>query len=239
MRILVTAGSTTVAIDKVRVISNIFGGITGTRIAKYCGERGDEVTLLTSNPELAEREITAGQVAVRRFRSYDNLAERFENEVRRGEYDAIVHSAAVSDFKVDTIRADNGSDLELPDPETIGKLSSRSKRLILELVPTVKLINQIRGPWGFAGVLVKFKLEVGLTDEQLLQRASCSLVESQADLVVANCLEWSSSRAFILLADATHDARGVEVARSKLPERLYELIRQRSAMRLLKERREP
>lgn len=220
MKVLVTAGSTTVAIDKVRVISNIFGGITGTRIAKYCAERGDEITLLTSNPRLAEREIISSGVTVRRFRTYDNLAEQLEDEIRRGGYDVVIHSAAVSDFKVGRIRADADLGTGSLDPATVGKVSSHSKNLVLELVPTAKLINQIREPWGFAGVLVKFKLEVGLTDEQLLIRAAKSLTESRADLVVANCLEWSSSRAFILSGETP----AVEVGRSQLPEHLYQLI---------------
>ena len=45
-KILVTAGSTWVALDSVRVITNIFTGALGLRIAEEARRRGAEVTLL-------------------------------------------------------------------------------------------------------------------------------------------------------------------------------------------------
>ena len=50
--VLVTAGSTMVPIDKVRAITNIFNGRTGTNIALYFAQQGWNVTLVTSNPSL-------------------------------------------------------------------------------------------------------------------------------------------------------------------------------------------
>ena len=44
--ILITAGSTWVAIDKVRVLTNIFGGRTGCMIAEEAVSRNHNVTLL-------------------------------------------------------------------------------------------------------------------------------------------------------------------------------------------------
>src|SRR5262249_42268135 len=44
----------------------------------------------------------------------------------------------------------------------------------------------IRPAWHFAGVLVKFKLEVGANEQELLEIAERSRVHSAADLVVAN-----------------------------------------------------
>jgi hypothetical protein len=50
------------------------------------------------------------------------------------------------------------------------------------------LIDLVRSRWGFAGILVKFKLEVGVTEHQLLEIAEASRTHSAADLVVANTL---------------------------------------------------
>ena len=222
MKVLVTAGSTEVPIDRVRVISNIFGGITGTRIAKYFASRGDQVTLLTSNPDLAKREIRSKSVTVRRFRTFDSLAERLEQQIRTGGYDVIIHSAAVSDFRIAGIRAViDGEPVEL-DPAAALKIPSGAKGLALMLAPTPKLIDQIRQPWGFVGVLVKFKLEVGMTEKDLLAKARRSMNDSRADAIVANCLEWSGSRALIGMAD---ELNFVEVSRSKLPLVLRQTIR--------------
>ena len=47
----------------------------------------------------------------------------------------------------------------------------------------------IRTDWGFHGILVKFKLEVGVDDDQLLEIAEKSRRQSAADLMVANTLD--------------------------------------------------
>src|SRR5262249_589672 len=67
----------------------------------------------------------------------------------------------------------------------------------LRMVRAPKLIDRVRQPWGFTGTLVKFKLEVGLGDEELLRIAERSRQHSSADLMVANTLEGASSYAFL------------------------------------------
>ena len=47
----------------------------------------------------------------------------------------------------------------------------------------------MRSEWKFGGVLVKFKLEVCVSDERLLEVAEESRRQSRADLMVANTLE--------------------------------------------------
>jgi phosphopantothenoylcysteine synthetase/decarboxylase len=48
-RVLVTAGNTSVPIEKVRSIGNIFSGRTGTRIAEYFVSRGCQDLIKTMN----------------------------------------------------------------------------------------------------------------------------------------------------------------------------------------------
>lgn len=52
MNLLVTAGNTQTLIDKVRCITNIFSGRTGSQIASHAYDRGHNVTLLTSHPNV-------------------------------------------------------------------------------------------------------------------------------------------------------------------------------------------
>jgi phosphopantothenate-cysteine ligase/phosphopantothenoylcysteine decarboxylase/phosphopantothenate--cysteine ligase len=61
MKILVTAGNTQAPIDQVRCITNIFTGRTGTRIALEARERGHDVCLLTSHPEVV-KELAGGSL---------------------------------------------------------------------------------------------------------------------------------------------------------------------------------
>jgi len=105
MRILVTAGNTLTPIDRVRVITNVFTGRTGAQIALEAHRRGHAVMLLTSHPEavlglhqrdrdppLTERWTPYG------YRTFDDLQKLMTTLICRGELDAVIHSAAVSDY---------------------------------------------------------------------------------------------------------------------------------------------
>jgi len=221
-RILVTAGSTAVPIDQVRIfkvqqegegfIANIFRGKTGFLIAEALAGYGHMVTLLTSGAHEKFVHDVPG-LRVRSFLTFDELRRQMEEEIRSGNYDVVIHSAAVADYRVDAVRV---GDQSLENAETGAKISSKHKRLIIEMVPTEKLIDFIREPWGFAGTLVKFKLEVGISDEDLLRIARRSMAFSRADLIVANRREWQDDRAYIL-----NPAGGCDcVARYDLPNEL-------------------
>lgn len=226
MRVLVTAGNTQTPIDRVRCITNIFTGRTGAQIALAGHGRGHHVTLLTSHPE------TVGDLGpallVRPYRTFDDLMALMEAEVSGGGYDVLIHAAAVSDFALaGTYVPATGTEF---DPTAIkwsghgqlsdaaaGKVTSAHPELWLRLVPTPKLADRVRDPWGFRGTFVKFKLEVGVTDDQLRAIAMRSRAQSDADLIVANTLEGKDALAFI--ADP---AGGWEpVPRTTLAQRLW------------------
>lgn len=227
MNVLVTAGATQVPIDKVRSISNIFKGRTGFEIAKYftwpinhpqawpdtlTAYPANSVTLITSNPDLVIEEMGGNcGFALEGYRTFDELVTLMEQHINGGHYDVIIHSAAVSDYRVSRVLDSN-----LKELDNSQKISSQHGKMYLELEPTIKIVDQIRKPWGFTGKLVKFKLQVGISDEELLAIAGKSRIASEADLIVANCLEWARERAYILGAD-----RCETVARINLPEALY------------------
>src|SRR5262245_48980439 len=103
MNILVTAGNTLALIDKVRCVTNIFSGRTGAAIALEAHRRGHGVALLTSHPE-AIAELAGEQPPgpdrwrVVRSRTFEELQNHMESALRSGRFDAVVHSAAVSDY---------------------------------------------------------------------------------------------------------------------------------------------
>lgn len=194
-RILVTAGSTTVPIDQVRAITNIFSGRTGTEIAKHYAEHEDQVTLITSKPDLLDGYHKA-PLKVISYRTFDQLMGAMEAEITARRFDIIIHSAAVSDYKVDGVFVEG--DGRLQELDKTKKVSSKHKHLFLRMAPTPKIVDRIRRDWNYKGTLVKFKLEVGLTDEELVKVAAKSRDDSQADFIIANCLEWMGARAFII-----------------------------------------
>ena len=235
MNFLITAGNTQSPIDRVRCITNIFSGRTGAAIARTAWGRGHTVTLATSHPEVLHEfgvnpRDPGERFAVLPYRTFDELTALLQAEVRDGGYDAICHAAAVSDFLPAGAFA--------PDPGTFfnartgrwearsgsasltelkaGKIKSTEPELWVRLVRAPKLIDRFRKPWGFAGVLVKFKLEVGIGEDELLRVAEASRQQSDADLVVANTLDGAAYWAYV----GPREDRYERVPRRELPDRL-------------------
>lgn len=215
MRILVTAGNTQAPIDQVRCITNIFTGRTGANIALRAAERGHDVLLLTSHPDVVS--TTHERLAIQVFRTFDELRVLMEREIVHEQFDAIVHCAAVSDYLVSGVF---GADRSQAAKPTTGKLKSDEPELWLRLVRAPKLVDSIRQDWHFRGWLVKFKLEVGISDKRLLDVAENSRLHSGADLMVANTLEGASEWAFLGPLAGNYN----RVPRSELPDRLLEAI---------------
>jgi phosphopantothenate-cysteine ligase/phosphopantothenoylcysteine decarboxylase/phosphopantothenate--cysteine ligase len=244
MRILVTAGNTQTPIDAVRCITNIFTGRTGTRIALEAARRGHQVVLLSSHPEVVGQfaaefgfgEKGPANLAVRVYRTFDDLHRLLADALSQpqGErFDVVIHAAAVSDYAVAGVYAAEAHPtpeaLGLPGPDPIrsprlvpvagGKISSGHAELWLRLVPTPKLVDLFRSPWGFSGILVKFKLEVGISEAELQQRAEASRLQSGADLMVANTLEGMYSWALVGPVHGCYE----QVERAALAKRLLDL----------------
>ena len=214
--VLITAGATVIRIDQVRAITNIFKGKTGTAIAHYFADMGINTTLVTSNPSIAKEHTL---LKVIRYSTYGDLAEVLEREIKSGLYDVVIHSAAVSDYQVAGVYFKDEKGTLVPlDVDT--KISSAYPNLYLELAPTKKLIDLIRDPWGFNGSLIKFKLEVGKSKDELLEIASRSVNFSKADLIVANCLEWFGQTALLVKPDGCYE----EVNREELAKKLYRRV---------------
>jgi len=228
-KVLVTAGSTRVMIDQVRCISNIFGGKTGEVIARAFGDSCCDVTLLTSAKESYVRDKI-------KYNTYDELYDNMEKLIKTGDFDVVIHSAAVSDYKISGIfeiynqECFGGESIgvakkfSLSKIDSSTKVSSSSPELFLKLVPTEKIVDKIRDEWGFEGTLVKFKLQVGISDQELVDIAYKSMVHSKADLIVANCLEWSADRAFILNTGRFNNMEIEEVERRQLAPALVKRI---------------
>jgi adenylate kinase family enzyme len=94
------------------------------------------------------------------------------------------------------------------------------------LVPTTKLVDSIR-KWGLGdGKLIKFKLEVNVSPDELFNRASKSRADSNADLIVANRLndfsDWNTP--VMQIIDRNSDV--VHVSRNKLPKTLIDKLEQ-------------
>ncbi len=218
MRILITAGNTQTPIDRVRCLTNIFTGRTGARIAVEAQRRGHEVALLTSHPETVTEVLG---IAVTPYRTFDDLHGLMAKFVPTGKFDAIIHSAAVSDYKLGGVfESQTSPPNPLSEAERGGKISGRHPELWMKFTPTPKLVDFVRGLWQFSGILVKFKLEVSVDDGELLAIARTSRAHSDADFLVANTLEQYETDAWLIdRADCAE-----RIARAELPANLLDRI---------------
>jgi phosphopantothenoylcysteine decarboxylase/phosphopantothenate--cysteine ligase len=177
-RVLITAGPTWVPIDSVRVISNIASGETGILLAEKLIKKQAKVTLVLG-PVGGFR--IDRRIHLIKFRFFEELRARLKKELSSKNYDIVIHSAAVSDFK--------------PEQPVKGKLKS-GKTYGLRLTPLPKITGDIRR-FAHPAKLVLFKLEAGISDNLLLERAKAALADYGADLIVANRI-MPQYRAYIL-----------------------------------------
>lgn len=169
-KVLVTAGPTWVPIDKVRVITNIFGGTLGAIIAKKFAEAGARVTLLMG-PGRVTLPPGSENLKIIPFIYFDALLRLVSSELKDGGYSVMIHSAAVADYA--PVLSENG------------KIKSGKQELAIKLKPTIKIVDLVK-EISPKICLVKFKLEVGVTKEKLIEIAHTSMLESDADLMIAN-----------------------------------------------------
>jgi phosphopantothenoylcysteine synthetase/decarboxylase len=168
MKILITAGPTWVKIDQVRILTTIFTGRTGLALAKAFKKTGHQVTLLVNSHCLGEIK----GIRTVEFCYFDQLKQNLIQELQNNKYDAVIHSAAVSDYI-------------LKKPFT-GKIASGKLELVVRLSPAEKLIKLIKrlNPQAY---LIQFKLEI--QRKGLIDIAYASLKHNNSDYVVANAWE--------------------------------------------------
>jgi phosphopantothenate-cysteine ligase/phosphopantothenoylcysteine decarboxylase/phosphopantothenate--cysteine ligase len=220
MRILVTAGNTQAPIDRVRCITNIFTGRTGASIALEAYRRGHQVMLITSHPETIDAfDPDPGRWSCRAYRTFAELEAILAEQVRGGSFDAIVQSAAISDYLVAGVYARKGD--EWLD-RAVDKVRSDEPELWLRLTRAPKLVDKIRSDWGYRGLLVKFKLQVGVSESELLNIAEKSRQHSAADWMVANTLEGAGEWALL-----GNEQGYRKVTRSELPVALLDSLESR------------
>lgn len=234
MRFLVTAGNTREKIDHVRDWGNIFTGNTGLAIAQALAAIG-QVDLLSSNrshlAQVADAEGTKHRIIGSAFGSHAELKGALAALLSRNRYDAIFMTAAVSDYR--PVRAfsviermvdvqDAARERWLVQDVQAGKVKSTHKLIAILGEPTEKLVDLFRTEWGYRGLLIKFKLEVGIGAEELLRVAELSRVSSGADYLVANTLEMVNGPAAgaYLMREGGHEW----IARGALAGRMVELV---------------
>ena len=163
LKILVTAGPTYEAIDPVRFVGNRSSGKMGFALAEELAQRGALVTLLSGPVSQRVKHPNISVINVCSAEEMYNAAVSTFPEV-----DAAIMSAAVADFK----------------PETIKIEKIKEKKINLKLVPTKDIAAELGAMKRANQILVGFALEI----ENEIENAKNKLVKKNFDFIVLNSL---------------------------------------------------
>lgn len=161
-KITVIGGSTDEPIDSVRSISNRSTGGTAMSLVKEAYLQGAEVELMLGRCNATPPSF----VNVKRFKTVADLKRMTSGK----KFGIVLVPAAISDFTVKN--------------PVKGKISSDKDKLTLTLKRTSKIVDSIK-----ASSIIGFKLEAGLTIEELKERAVARMKAGKMSAIVANKVE--------------------------------------------------
>jgi phosphopantothenate---cysteine ligase (CTP) len=181
MNCIVTAGPTFEPLDDVRRLTNFSTGRLGTELANFLAARGHKVTLL-----IGESATYAGErkaQSVKKFSTTADLRAKLKSFSGK-KVDAIFHAAAVSDFAFGRIFSPDKSG-KLVELKGAKKISTCSGKLLAELLPTPKIISELRG-WYPKTKIVGWKFEADGKRVDAIAAAKRQLADCATDLCVTN-----------------------------------------------------
>ncbi len=166
-RFLITGGATREYLDDVRFLSNPSTGSSALHVAEALKKHGANILLVIGEGNTLDLEkITVPVILVR---SAQEMYETINRELSN-DYHGLIAVAAVSDYK--------------PQYQP-GKIPSRQTDLTINMVPTIKIIEEIKK--SFPNLyIVAYKAEVGVTEESLIQRGKELLERYHLNMVCAN-----------------------------------------------------
>jgi phosphopantothenoylcysteine decarboxylase/phosphopantothenate--cysteine ligase len=184
MKCIVTAGPTYEPLDEVRRLTNFSTGKLGSELANYLTERGHDVVLL-----LGESATWCGvqkATTVQRFTSTQDLHDKLAT-LASLEVNAVFHASAVSDFKFGKtwMRDEKGELVEMKS----AKISTRDGTMLAELIPTPKIIFNLRH-WFPRACLVGWKYEMDGDQNSVLQKGIQQITGNGINGCVVNGRAW-------------------------------------------------
>lgn len=189
MKLLITSGGTSEAIDQVRAITNHASGNLGKIIAEQALRIGHEVTLVTTKQAIKPE--PRKNLTIIEITNVESLKSTLEPLVKT--HHALIHSMAVSDYTpvymtgLDEVQATEDITSLLDKKNAESKISSKDDYQVLFLKKTPKVISFVK-KWNPAIQLIGFKLLVDVPKEELFAVARQSIERNGADYILANDL---------------------------------------------------
>lgn len=189
MRILITGGGCEEPIDNVRSICNFSTGRTAKAMADFIHKEVPS-TFVTSI--MSNRSEKPTDCRVLTYKSFSDLYSLVKTECSTGNYDIVIHAAAVSDYSPESILID-GKEYKIGE---ISKINSNNS-FEIKMKKNPKIIEFIKEWFEKKVFLVGFKLTSNATkEEQEFAVNTLFKIKNPPDIVVANDLS--------LITEKTH-----------------------------------
>jgi phosphopantothenoylcysteine synthetase/decarboxylase len=177
MKIIITCGPSYEPIDGARRLTNMSTGKLGITLANAFADAGHEVVCLKGEGATWSEPLRAA--SVRSFSTNENLAGQLRALSENFKADAVLHAAALCDFKVARIVTAEGAQ------GVSQKISTRAGEVTLVLAPTLKVLPKLRS-WFPRAVIVGWKYELAGTRADAFAAAWRQLRECAIDACVLN-----------------------------------------------------
>lgn len=214
--IVITAGPTREKLDEVMEITNFSSGALGATIATdFITNKADSIEKIyyLSDKQARKPQIESDKIEYVPVHSTDDLLKAIRFILTKYRIDAVIHSAAVGDYKgrycttapmlaeelaqfafqnhlsIEELQQGILSILRNPQMKVSSehKISSYEPDLMFTLDLTPKVIKEIK-PLAPEADLIGFKLLHGVPHEELIDVAAKSRVTNQAKYIIANDL---------------------------------------------------
>ncbi len=183
MKIILTCGPSYEPIDGARRMTNMSTGTLGIALANALTDAGHEVICLKGEGATCAEPLRAARVLP--FSTNDDLAAKLERLSHTFAADAVLHAAALCDFKVARILAVDG------ESAAGRKISTRLGEVTLVLTPTLKVLPKLR-LWFPRALIVGWKYELAGTRDDAFAAAWRQLHECDNDACVLNGAAYGS-----------------------------------------------
>ena len=171
MKIIVTCGPSYEPIDEVRRITNFSTGQMGSRLARTLASAGHEVTCFKGVAATTKEHVEPARLVT--FTTNDDLATQLETLPAREDVGAVFHAAALADFKIFWER------------DGLKKISSRAGAVTLQLVPSGKVIHELRELFPKAKI-VGWKYELDGSPKDVQAKAAQQIAECGTNACIVN-----------------------------------------------------
>lgn len=177
MKVIVTCGPASEPIDEVRRITNFSTGELGVLLSTELVRSGHQVFCFKGHGAVYPGPGSECHVA--QFTTNDDLLHLLKQTAAVNQIGAVFHAAALCDYRVGTIRDDQGRTCDSP------KIASRTGALTLKLVPSTKVISLLREVFPYS-LIVGWKYELAGTRIDAMMKASRQLMDNGTDMCVLN-----------------------------------------------------